>query len=237
MSDAPPISSPAVGLRNSKGAILLPAVVSSYRLLSEGFQYPDETSFRRLESGFFARELEDSVAQLSGTIRLQRLASSLRQAIACTVDSFSLLDLQAAYNRLFVLSVIRSQGNMSLHGTSYTAAHEYMQSHQLAELSNLYHCLGLQCAAGVRPDNISSELEFLEALAAREALAGEMGQAELSDRCRRQARDFLKGHFLVWIPALCRALTNRRPPLYPALARLTRGFASWHLTRLDRERS
>jgi len=212
----------------------LKAIADLYGLLAEGFQYPDETTFSRLRSGAFAAEIGGILAGLQVHGRLARMAERLGEAVAETLERFSGLDLEACYNRLFVLLPIRERINVSLHGTAYTAAHEYMQSHQLAELSGLYASLGLQCSVGVRPDHISCELEFLRALTTREALANEAGQDDVARDCRAIAREFIQGHFAVWAPALCRALARRQPRFYGALGRLTRELSGWHLARLNR---
>lgn len=217
------------------GSHSLAALARMYGLLAGGFQYPDQGVFARLESGSYVKEIEEAAGRLPANARLWAAARSLGEAAALTLERLPQIELEAAYNRIFVLAPIRQQAALSLHGTFYTAAHEYMQSHQLAQLSSLYRSLGLQCSNGMRPDHLAAELEFLRALTTRDALARKAGQQEVTDYCRAMAAEFIRGHLGVWVPALCRSLAHRQPPLYPALARLTREFLACHLAWLGRE--
>ncbi|MEE8189050.1 MAG: molecular chaperone TorD family protein [Kiloniellales bacterium] len=75
------------------------------------------------------------------------------------------------------------------------------------------------------PDHISVELELMQELTRREALAWAEGDEAEARRCLQIERDFLHQHLAGWTPAFCeRVLAETDSPFYRELAALTRDF-------------
>ena len=75
------------------------------------------------------------------------------------------------------------------------------------------------------PDHISVEMEFMEALVAREA--GAWGRNDLGEATKflKLEKDFIDNHLGRWIPRFCReVMACADQPFYGAIARLTAGF-------------
>ena len=72
------------------------------------------------------------------------------------------------------------------------------------------------------PDHIGVEMEFMEALTAREAEAWKRNDREEAGDCLEVEKTFLGKHLIVWIPASCEKVGKESDlPFYAEMARLT----------------
>ena len=86
---------------------------------------------------------------------------------------------------------------------------------------------GIEYAKGYSgiPDHISVELEFLGALARREALAWERGNTVAAGNCLAYQRDFLDEHLGRWVEKFCtRVVETAELSFYRDVARVTAEF-------------
>lgn len=79
----------------------------------------------------------------------------------------------------------------------------------LMELLRFYHHFGLRLSEGDRdfPDHLTTELEFMGYLAAREAAA--LAEGRDAEPYRRAQRDFLERHLLAWVPRFAERVSSR----------------------------
>jgi TorA maturation chaperone TorD len=107
------------------------------------------------------------------------------------------------------------------------AAGDLLQYHQIADVSAAYKAFGLALSASCdeRADHVGVELAFLQFLCAKEAWAGERGDATLARIARDGERAFLGEHVATWTPAFCRRIgLCASGGFYAALADFT---AAW----------
>lgn len=120
--------------------------------------------------------------------------------------------------------------------TEYTAEHIFMKTSQMADVAGFYRAFGLQMgeALGERPDHVGAELEFMQVLALKEALALERGEVEHATTARRAQRLFLRDHLARWTPAFAERVSSQAGPdsFYGALARLLQAFVAREASRL-----
>jgi putative dimethyl sulfoxide reductase chaperone len=83
------------------------------------------------------------------------------------------------------------------------------------------------------PDHVAAELDFIAFLCAWEAAASTAEASAVQDR----QREFLDGHLLDWLPALCWALGRQSSPFYAALSRFALELALDHRARLGPPRA
>lgn len=75
------------------------------------------------------------------------------------------------------------------------------------------------------PDHIAVELEFMEALTAREAGAWGKDDREEAGNCLAVEKTFLDKHLILWIPAFCEKVEKESSlSFYTEMARLTAAF-------------
>jgi DMSO reductase family type II enzyme chaperone len=138
-------------------------------------------------------------------------------------------DLQAMYRRTFGVT-----GSLC-YETECGLPHEFRQSQELADINGFYHAFGFTPAGQVRerPDHVAAELEFMYALALKEAYAAERGMAGQVDTCVTAGRMFLQDHLGRWIGLLAQALARSSAPgPYPALAAFAAAFVEADAKRL-----
>ncbi len=122
--------------------------------------------------------------------------------------------------------------------TEYGLPHEFRQSQELADIAGFYGAFGFQIGGTVRerPDHLAAELEFLSALALKEAYAHTQGVMEHVEICEDATRKFLTAHTGHWIGLLLERLAqNHTEGIYFALAQFTTAFVQWDAERLGVE--
>ena len=109
-----------------------------------------------------------------------------------------------------------------LYEAQYAAGGVFQQAQCIADVAGFYHALGLDVGDRVRerPDHVSLELEFMHALAYREAHArAHHGPADLELLTHAQ-QTFLRDHLARWVPMLARLVARKTRGPYAALAAL-----------------
>ena len=119
--------------------------------------------------------------------------------------------------------------------TSDTPGHGLTRNVELADIAGFYRAFGVELNEQVeRVDCIAAELEFLQLVAAKQAIACEaLGQdnaeaAEQVEICRNAAQAFLKDHLTRWLGKFVLALERTgAAEVYVTAARLARDFAQF----------
>lgn len=185
-----------------------------YRLLADGFLYPDRPFFAALKAGRF----RDEVA-----VAAESLPYDLEPAMDGLVASGRYVDFQAEHLRLFEVAL--GVPPCPLYSGLYRGGRKAV----MEELTRFYNYFGLSIeqGSGELPDHVTTELEFMHFLAFKE-LAALTHDADAAPYRRAQA-DFLERQLVSWLPALEAKLQRLDPPpFYHALVWLTNA-----LTRMD----
>ncbi len=190
-----------------------------YRLLADGFLYPDGDSFDEMKAG----RLRDYVVETC-----RELPYALDPAFDGLVASGEYVDFQCEYLRLF--EVGQGMPPCPLYSGIYRGGRKAV----MEEMARFYSYFGLSIehGSGELPDHLSTELEFMHFLAFKE-LAALDGRKDPAPYRRAQA-DFLERQLTSWLPLLEKRLQGLGPPpFYTALVWLTNAVASEHLASLD----
>ena len=104
-----------------------------------------------------------------------------------------------------------ARGQICPYESEYGHEGLFQQPRQLAEIMGFYEAFGLTTRneERERPDHISCELEFLDFLSRKEALALEMGDDASLEETRKAARLFLRDHVGRFGRALARLLAQQ----------------------------
>lgn len=123
------------------------------------------------------------------------------------------------------------------YGSEYGQAHIFEKTQTLADVAGFYRAFGLALAEGMhdRPDHIALELEFMEFLCLKQALAETTGHApERVAVCARAQRAFLGDHLGFWAFSFARRLRQRpEPGPFAAWAGLLEAFLAQELSAAD----
>lgn len=182
-----------------------------YRLLAVAFAYPTAP---RLESVAMAAWEAAVTAPAELRVALRRLADAAGGA-----DETS---LAAEHVALFQRQV-RCPPYEGAYGPPQMAGKAAL----LADVAGFYRAFALEPAGGQAEveDHVCAELEFLSALAVKEAWAVAEGHAEGLAVTRDGARAFLRDHLGRWGPAFAgRLVAVAAPGFYPAAAAV---LAAW----------
>lgn len=98
------------------------------------------------------------------------------------------------------------------YGAEYGQAHIFEKTQTLADVAGFYRAFGLDLSEGVRdrPDHLATELEFMEFLCLKQALAVRRGDhAERQELCRNSQRAFLGSHLGFWAFSFAHRLTRK----------------------------
>lgn len=119
------------------------------------------------------------------------------------------------------------------YGSEYGQAHIFEKTQTLADVAGFYRAFGLALAEGMheRPDHIAVELEFMEFLCLKQALAEteEHGPARVAV-CVKAQRAFLGDHLGFWAFSFARRLRQRpEPGPFAARAGLLEAFLAQEL--------
>lgn len=126
------------------------------------------------------------------------------------------------------------------YGSEYGQAHIFEKTQTLADAVGFYRAFGLALAEGVhdRPDHIAFELEFMEFLCLKQALAEarEHGPERVA-LCARTQRGFLGDHLGYWAFSFAHRLRQRpNPGPFAVWAGLLKAFLAQELSAADIER-
>lgn len=193
------------------------------RLLSQALAYPTALDVDRLlwEDVPLARSME------------QRLPEGVRRALeafAATLEGATARSLEERYTEVF--THVHS-GDCPAYETDHGPRDVWRQADALADIAGFYRAFGFD-PVGERADHASVELEFLHALAYKEAWATAHGDEANAGVCRRAAIAFERDHALRWLSSLAgriRLLASDGP--YAACARLLSAWCIAESQRLD----
>lgn len=122
------------------------------------------------------------------------------------------------------------------YGAEYGQAHIFEKTQTLADVAGFYRAFRLDLAEGVRdrPDHIALELEFMEFLCLKQALAEADGHGpERVEFCIKVQQRFLADHLGFWAFSFARRLRCRpEPGPYAAWAALLEAFLVQELSAL-----
>ncbi len=117
--------------------------------------------------------------------------------------------------------------------TNDSAGHALTRNVEIADIAGFYRAFGVEVGdRSERPDHLAAELEFLQLLAVKEAIArGDVegdGSHENVDVCLNATRAFLVDHVAQWVPRLSKTLAGLGiGPLYPAAGAFLCEFIAW----------
>jgi nitrate reductase assembly molybdenum cofactor insertion protein NarJ len=174
-----------------------------YAFLAAAFLYPMEN-------------WSEDAALLPGI--LAELGLKVQAPNICPTD---LPSLQSAHRCSFGLA-----GSLC-YETEYGLPHEFRQSQELADITGFYRAFGFRVGGTrrERPDHVAVELEFLYALALKQAYAVEAGALEQAEICVDAQARFLQDHLGRWLELFARSLAaNGGIEPFLSLACLLVGF-------------
>jgi putative dimethyl sulfoxide reductase chaperone len=189
---------------------------SLYSALALGFAYPAEPAIWPL----LAEEMGYAADRLHGSAELDLAVRQVQSAISALGTAATELP-GPAEEHTFLFA--RQTPCPPYESTYYAGGLEQ----NLADVAAFYRAFGLQLApaAHERADHISSQLEFMAVLCAKEARALGNGLTGPAEICRAARRSFLEFHLGRWTPAFAARLEAKaRLPLYPALAGVLLAF-------------
>lgn len=189
-----------------------------YRFLSLGW-WPPEDGLEALAAEEAALAgVRGAAAHLGPADFADRTA-----AVSMMLRQTAASDLHEKYRRLFGHQIAR---DCPLHETQYGVSHIFQQSQQLADIAGFYLAFGLDLADGIgeRADHLSLELEFMHALAYREAYALTHHGPDEVALVRDAHRAFLRDHLSRWVPTFARLVARREAGFYTELAGLLAAF-------------
>ncbi|MBW2391056.1 MAG: molecular chaperone TorD family protein [Deltaproteobacteria bacterium] len=115
---------------------------------------------------------------------------------------------------------------------------ELTRTFEMADVAGFYKAFGVEVGEGdERVDHIAAELEFMNLLAVKQAVAlQDEGPGEHAQICRDASRVFLRDHLLRWAPRLGQALAESGgDPIHGAAGRLLSQFINFDAALLDAE--
>ena len=192
-----------------------------YRLLADGFPYPDQGFFAAVQAG---RYRDDAIRAC------EALDYDLKPACDGLVAAGPFVDFQAEYLRLFEVGL--GVPPCPLYSGIYRGGRKAV----MEELVRFYNFFGLSTQHGGSelPDHVTTELEFMHFLTFKELTA--LRRRDDPAPYRRAQRDFLERQLVSWLPDLEARLNKlEAPPFYAALAVLTNAFAHSEHTHLRHE--
>lgn len=187
---------------------------AAYGFLAAAFRYPT------IESCAALGEVERWAGWPSILGRFDsRAAQAIEQARGRFLDRSMIDELQELYCTLFGHT---ARGSCPLYEFEFGQGEIFQKSAQLSDVHGFYEAFGLELA-GARPergDHLSTELEFMSSVAAREAYAVQTGDNEGLRILRDAETRFLEEHLGRWLPSFSHRLTEANPEgLYGDLGR------------------
>jgi TorA maturation chaperone TorD len=155
-------------------------------------------------------------------------------------EGADLEELQATYNRLFGVPDDDGEYRVAPYEAQYTAGSEI--SHQQRRIATV---VGLMEAFGVEPsetfterqDHVAAELELMQVVAAKRALAYREGDPDAARDLRDAEATILAEHLVEFVPALAHDLQQATDdPVYRSAATFTQQLVEWdHASHPDAE--
>jgi DMSO reductase family type II enzyme chaperone len=192
-----------------------------------GFRYPEPDGFRLIADGDFRTLLRESLTDAH-----PGLAAGIGPVVdGLTAPWTGMEGYESEYLTLFHTNM--PTPSVSLYEGSYVPG--VPKSSVLLELRGFYEAFGLAIgtAGEELEDGLGAELEFMQFLAGREAMALDSGQPVRPYVLAR--RDFLSRHLGVWLPRFGQALSTRSgSAFFHDLARVAEAIvAADHATTAD----
>ena len=193
-----------------------------YGLLSLGLYTPTGRTFQELRSETARLALREAAQLLTPSAKSARSPESVQpgeedNAVDLArraedwigaIESLEQDVWLTCHSRLFGHT---ARGQICPYESEYGHEGLFQQPRQLAEIMGFYEAFGLTTRneERERPDHISCELEFLDFLSRKEALALEMGDDVSLEETRKAARLFLRDHVGRFGRALARLLAQQ----------------------------
>jgi DMSO reductase family type II enzyme chaperone len=199
-----------------------------YALLAMGFRYPDENTFKFVSDRAYVETLVNALATCAPSL-LEKFNQSIVTDL--TID-LTRQEMEALYICSFETNT--PSPSVSLYEGSYLASGD--KPSLLLELKSFYRNFGLAMAEmnNELEDALTAELEFMQFLSAKQAVA-ETGVLDRLPYLRAQ-RDFLQRHLADWLPAMKSEINNKlKSPFFTILATLAVDFIAWDAQQLAAE--
>lgn len=204
-----------------------------YRGLVQLFRPPDEESLREARERNLP-ELQQALERLgNGSELLGEVASLCELLDECAIDR-----LRTAYHAAFDESSGSRCAPTEMDQLGGAPQLQLTRTFEMADVAGFYRAFGVDVEAGrERVDHITAELEFMNLLAVKEAVAlQEEGEGEHAEICRNASRAFLRDHLQRWAPRLGECLDeSEADPVYRFAGRLLRGFIALDAEQIDAE--
>ncbi|MBX9633526.1 MAG: molecular chaperone TorD family protein [Magnetospirillum sp.] len=186
----------------------------AYQLLGLAFAYPGQ-------------DLSDSIANgdlHSGLVTASRAA--IPPGLAPDMDGLQVVRPATALAAEYLSAFELAKNTVSLYEGSYTGGSD--RSQILLEVKSFYLHFGLSVSELLREpeDHLAAELEFMQFLTAKQALA-EMEGEDPGPYIRAQ-RDFLSRHLGKWLPAFTAAANGLESDFYRVLANVANALVTAH---------
>lgn len=186
-----------------------------YALLTEAFDYPNDSAAARLLDGRLLAELRTAAAMLAAPI-------DVPTSLTLPTGADARDKLQVIYTRLFEIG--KGSRTVSLLERRYT---KKPQQGLWEDLLRFYNFFGIDLSErglGENPDHLLIELEFMHYLGFLEA-----GAQKGQDDIRRGQRDFLAEHLGCWVGPFAESLCEQEDNgPYGALAIMLRELVQTH---------
>lgn len=192
-----------------------------YKALAAMMNAPTESLADGLRSGVVICGVSEDLALLAdGDESYERVASALedlREAIEAATEPPSLEQMRDEHMRVFT----RGSHKCPPYETEYGYGNIFQKTNAMADVAGFYRAFGVDLApdSHERVDCITTELEFMHLLTAKEAEAIETDNATGRKTCRSAQEKFLSEHLGRWARGFSQVLEEQTGPgLYPAAA-------------------
>ncbi len=210
-----------------------------YGALASIFRAPDGVGFANARARDLPRQCE-ALERLSADDQLLSIARELRD----TFEQADFVRLSRAYDLAFDESSGIRCAPTEMDQLEEIPQLEMTRTFEMADVGGFYRAFGVEIAdGGERVDHIAAELEFMNLLAVKEAIAlGEEGvtegPGEHAQICRDASRAFLRDHLTRWAPRLGEGLAVAGgDPIFSLAGRLLGAFIPFDAERIDASRA
>lgn len=141
--------------------------------------------------------------------------------------------IQQSYERSFLES---TRGHLPLYETEYTTPHIFAKTQMMADIAGFYRAFGMRSSSthGERPDQASTELEFMHLLTLMKANACSKNDREKIEICTTAERKFIQDHLGRWMHELGMTIAETSPrPFHRKVGRLLAAFIADEIQRLE----
>ncbi len=210
-----------------------------YRALAQVFAMPSAARFQALQSRDM-HELQEALSRLGVGSEMESRAAALEERLQQIVFP----DFEVLY---YMTLDVSGKNHCPPTETTYTSdspGHGLTRNVELADIAGFYRAFGVDLSEQAeRVDCLSAELEFMQLVSAKQAIAleaqemhGEGSSVEQIAICRDAARNFLTDHLTRWAGRFASALESSGADiLYVAAAKLADDFAQFDHALLERQ--